>query len=50
MSYDVKMIDFVGFEHTPKNILIRGILTNIPLSVRKKYLREVLDLKSFFNF
>lgn len=50
MSYDVKMIDFVGFEHTPKNILIRGILTNVPLSARKKYLREVLDLKSFFNF
>lgn len=50
MSYDVKMIDFIGFEHTPKNILIRGILTNIPLTVRKKYLKEVLDLKSFFNF
>lgn len=50
MSYDVKMIDFVGFEHTPKNILIRAILTNIPLSVRKKYLKEVIDLKSFFNF
>jgi len=50
MSYNVDMIEFIGFEHTPKNILIRANLTNIPLSVRKKYLKEVIDLKTFFNF
>lgn len=50
MSYDVNMVDFVGFEHTPKNILIRAIKTKIPLSARRKYLKEVIDLKTFFNF
>ncbi|MBR1925930.1 MAG: SAM-dependent methyltransferase [Clostridia bacterium] len=50
MGYNVDMIEFIGFEHTPKNILIRANLTKIPLSVRKKYLKEVVDLKTFFNF
>ncbi len=50
MSYNVEMIEFVGFEHTPKNLLIRANLTRIPLDVRKKYLQEVVDLKTAFNF
>ncbi len=50
MSYDVQMIEFVGFEHTPKNILIRANLTQIPLQTRKMYLKEVVDLKKAFNF
>ncbi len=44
------MIEFVGFEHTPKNILIRANLTQIPLQTRKMYLKEVVDLKKAFNF
>ena len=50
MSYNVEMIEFVNFEHTPKNILIRANLTKIPLSNRKKYLQEVIDLEKTFNF
>ena len=50
MSYNVEMIEFVGFEYTPKNILIRANLTNIPIRIRKQYLQEVIDLKSFFGF
>ena len=50
MSYNVEMIEFVGFEYTPKNILIRANLTNIPMRIRKQYLQEVIDLKSFFGF
>lgn len=50
MSYDVQMIEFVGFEHTPKNILIRANLTQIPLQTRKIYLKEVVELKKAFNF
>lgn len=50
MSYNVEMIEFVGFEHTPKNILIRADLTNIPLYVRKQYLKEVIDLQNAFGF
>lgn len=50
MCYNVEMIEFVNFEHTPKNILIRANLTKIPLSNRKKYLQEVIDLETTFNF
>ncbi len=50
MSYNVELIEFVGFEHTPKNILIRANLTKIPLQVKKQYLKEVVDLKNAFQF
>ncbi len=50
MSYNVELIEFVGFEHTPKNILIRANLTKIPLQIRKQYLKEVIDLKNAFQF
>lgn len=50
MSYQVEMIEFVGFEHTSKNILIRANLTKIPKDKRKIYLKEVDDLKNYFNF
>lgn len=50
MSYDVQMIEFVAFEHTPKNILIRANLTDIPVEKRRQYLKEVVDLKDAFHF
>ena len=50
MSYNVDMIEFVGFEHTPKNLLIRANLAKIPLDVRKNYQAEVEDLMSAFDF
>ena len=50
MSYNVELIEFVGFEHTPKNILIRANLTKIPQQVKKQYLKEVVDLKNAFQF
>ncbi len=50
MSYDVQMIEFVAFEHTPKNILIRANLTNISVEKRRQYLKEVVDLKDAFHF
>lgn len=50
MDYNVEMIEFIGFEHTPKNILIRANLTKIPFSIKKQYLKEVLELKNTFQF
>lgn len=50
MGYNVELIEFVGFEHTPKNILIRANLTKIPFAIKKQYLKEVLDLKNAFQF
>lgn len=50
MSYNVDMIEFVGFEHTPKNLLIRANLTKIPYDKRKNYQTEVEDLMTAFHF
>jgi len=50
MSYNIEMIEFVAFDDTPKNILIRANLTKIPLNIRKQYLKEVLDLQNMFSF
>lgn len=50
VGYNVDMIEFVGFEHTPKNILIRANLTKIPFETKKQFLQEVIDLKTSFNF
>lgn len=50
MSYNVDMIEFVAFEHTPKNVLIRANLTKIPLNIRKQFLQEVIDLENMFSF
>jgi len=50
MNYNVDMIEFVGFEHTPKNILIRAKLSNVPLKLRKEYVKEVDELKKMFEF
>lgn len=50
MNYNVDLIEFVGFEHTPKNMLIRATKTQMPIKTRKQYLKEVTDLEEFFGF
>ncbi len=50
MSYNVDLIEFIGFEHTPKNLLIRANLTEIPKNIRENYKKEAEDLMSAFNF
>ena len=49
MSYKTQLLEFIDIDHTPKNLLIRANLTNIPLNVRKIMLSEVEALQSEFN-
>ncbi len=50
MSYNVDLIEFIGFEHTPKNLLIRANLTEISKNIRENYKKEAEDLMTAFGF
>ena len=49
MNYKTQLLEFVDYEQTPKNLLIRATLSNIPLNVKKKKMREVEELLNDIN-
>lgn len=49
-GYRTQLLEFVGFEHTPKNILIRGVKRDSALRGREKYLAEAEALMKEFSF
>ena len=49
MGYKTQVLEFVDFSHTPKNVLIRAVKTNIPKAKREKSLREVETLMEEFR-
>lgn len=49
-GYRTQLLEFVDFEHTPKNILIRAIKRNGTAKDREKYLGEVKNLVEEFSF
>ncbi len=49
-GYKTQLLEFVDFEHTPKNILIRAIKRNGTAKDREKYLGEVKNLVEEFSF
>jgi hypothetical protein len=49
-GYKTQLLEFVDFEHTPKNILIRGVKKgNTPKEVKEKALAQVEAAIKEFN-
>lgn len=49
-GYKTQLLEFVGFEHTPKNILIRAVKRNSSSQNRKMYLSEAENIMREFSF
>ena len=49
-GYKTQLLEFVDFEHTPKNILIRAVKRDGNPRGREMYLNEVQNLMSEFSF
>ena len=45
MGYKTQLIEFIDFEHSPKNILIRAVRSNISKDKRKKLIDEIEVLR-----
>lgn len=48
-SYKVQLLEFIDFDHTPKNMLIRATKSVIPKHIRNQFLIEVLTIINEFN-
>ncbi len=49
-GYKTQLLEFIDFEHTPKNILIRAVKRENPLKNRKMYLDEAERAMKEFSF
>lgn len=50
-GYKTQLLEFIDFDHTPKNILIRAILRPMtPKNIRERALQEVFALMDEFSF
>ena len=49
-GYNTQLLEFVDMSHTPKNILIRAVKSQIPQKTREKYLIEAENLITEFGF
>ncbi len=51
MGYRAQLLEFIDFDHTPKNILIRAVRQPVmPKGVREKALSEIDALIEEFGF
>ncbi|WP_425449441.1 class I SAM-dependent methyltransferase [Dethiothermospora halolimnae] len=46
LGYSTQMLEFIDMEHTPKNVLIRGVKVG---GSNKKAVKEYLEFKKFWN-
>lgn len=44
MNYKTQLLEFVDYEQTPKNLLIRATLSNIPVNIKIEKMKEVQKL------
>ena len=49
-GYNTQLLEFVDMSHTPKNILIRAVKSQIPQKTKDKYLKEAESLITEFGF
>lgn len=49
MGYKTQILEFIDIEHSPKNILIRAVKSNISQTKKDKALKEVENVISEFN-
>lgn len=48
-GYKSQILEFIDFTHTPKNLLIRAVKSNIKKEHKEKMLEEVEALNKEFN-
>ena len=49
-GYKTQLLEFVDLSHTPKNILIRAVRTNVSAGTKEQVLAEVETLTDEFGF
>lgn len=50
LGYKTQLLEFIDIAHSPKNILVRAVKSNISKEKREKALKEVDNLVKEFNF
>lgn len=50
VGYKTQLLEFIDIAHSPKNILVRAVKSNISKEKREKALKEVDNLMKEFNF
>ena len=50
VGYKTQLLEFIDIAHSPKNILVRAVKSNISKEKREKALKEVDNLMKKFNF
>lgn len=48
-GYNTQVLEFVDMAHTPKNVLIRAVKSQIPQKTKEKYLREAENVIDEFH-